>query len=390
MLYSLVKFFVRLALQLFCRKITINDRSVLQSKGPLLLACNHPNSFFDAILVATLFTQPVHFLARGDAFRKPLAKKLLTKLNLIPIYRLSEGREYLALNDTTFERCHQILLQGGIVLIFSEGLCVHQWALRPLKKGTARIALNAWAEPAIAKKFRVLPVSLNYNSFSDFGKRIIIHVGIPMTGEVFLKETSEGEKINHFNQMLSALLNQGILQCENNADIVQMFISNHSAIRGSAREEIGLLKNKQEEALQKKLLAVPHPLRSPYLIAITSFQLFTSSLGVLIILIPAVAGWILHIPLYLPIKKLIRKNTTGTVFYDSVLFVILLILYPIYYLLLNFISLFLIQNEFVNLIILLLPILAGVFLLWKDCFQRTINYVRLRPAQRRDIKILFR
>jgi 1-acyl-sn-glycerol-3-phosphate acyltransferase len=134
LLYNFIKIWVRLALLFFCRKITFNDRAVLKNSGPLLLACNHSNSFLDAIILGSHFKQPIHFLARGDAFRKPLARKILMALKMIPIYRLSEGREYLALNDATFEKCNEILSAGGIVLIFAEGLCVNQWALRPLKK----------------------------------------------------------------------------------------------------------------------------------------------------------------------------------------------------------------------------------------------------------------
>ena len=48
---------------------------MLQKHGPLLIASNHPNSFLDAIILATLFKNPVYALARGDAF----AGKLITK-----------------------------------------------------------------------------------------------------------------------------------------------------------------------------------------------------------------------------------------------------------------------------------------------------------------------
>jgi 1-acyl-sn-glycerol-3-phosphate acyltransferase len=54
--YRVVKLFVRLAARLFCRKITINDTDLLQSKGPLLLACNHPNSFLDAVILVAILS----------------------------------------------------------------------------------------------------------------------------------------------------------------------------------------------------------------------------------------------------------------------------------------------------------------------------------------------
>ncbi|MBC7722157.1 MAG: 1-acyl-sn-glycerol-3-phosphate acyltransferase, partial [Pedobacter sp.] len=210
MLYTTLQFFIRVALQLFCRNITFSDKTILSSKGPLLLACNHPNSFLDAIIIGSQFKQPVHYLARGDAFKNPLARKILTAIQLMPIYRLSEGREYLALNDATFENCKNILLQGGIVLIFSEGLCEHKWQLQPLKKGTARIAFAAWNEPSICNNFRVQPVSLNYQSYTKFGKHLIVHFGEKISKEQVLLEANEGEKIQQFNTLLTDKLLDGM------------------------------------------------------------------------------------------------------------------------------------------------------------------------------------
>ena len=62
---------VRLCLQIFCSKITILNKSLLNTKGPVLLVANHPNSFLDAIIIAAFFKQKVYSLARGDAFKKP-------------------------------------------------------------------------------------------------------------------------------------------------------------------------------------------------------------------------------------------------------------------------------------------------------------------------------
>ncbi len=157
---------MRCGLFLFFRKIIFSDQSVLRREGALLLACNHPNSFLDAILLGAYFKSPVHFLARGDAFKKPLPNKLLTALNAIPIYRLSEGEEHLDMNAETFATCVSILQRGGIVLIFVEGLGMNEWRLRPLKKGGAHIALHTWHDLALHHKFRIVPVGFNYSNFT--------------------------------------------------------------------------------------------------------------------------------------------------------------------------------------------------------------------------------
>ena len=137
MLYNILKIPARIALVIYCRDLKINDRRALAAKGPLLIAANHPNSFLDAIIIATLFDQPVYSLARGDAFTNRFTISLLKSLNILPVYRLSEGAENLGHNYSTFEQCRDIF-KNGIVLIFSEGRCINEWKLRPLMKGTAR------------------------------------------------------------------------------------------------------------------------------------------------------------------------------------------------------------------------------------------------------------
>jgi 1-acyl-sn-glycerol-3-phosphate acyltransferase len=133
LLYNLLKPIVRLAMLIFA-VVLVNKPDLLKKKGPLLLACNHPNSFLDAAILAELFKHPVYSLARGDVFKKPFYIKLLKALKILPIYRNSEGIENLNINYETFDSCKEIFKQKGIVLIFCEGQCINEWHLRPLKK----------------------------------------------------------------------------------------------------------------------------------------------------------------------------------------------------------------------------------------------------------------
>jgi 1-acyl-sn-glycerol-3-phosphate acyltransferase len=326
-MYTVVKIWVRLALLLFCRKIIWSDKRRTRCGGPLILACNHPNSFLDAIIVGSRFKEPVHFLARGDAFRRPFARKLLTALKLIPIYRLSEGREYLALNDTTFQRCQEVLQQNGILLIFSEGLCEHQWTLRPLKKGTARIAFNAWQSGFPASSTEVWPVSLSYNSFTRFGKRLVVRFAEAITTDQVSDTLPEGEKVNQFNQLLGTGLKQGMTTPDD-----------------------------------PLLLPRPAPKTAVFLVFI-------------FLLLPAFTGWLLHIGYYRFIQNITSKKTKGTVFYDSVLFGLLLLTYPLYWIILNVIG-WAVLSRYGSMgtmgifTLLLLPLWARIYVVWKDYLLR--------------------
>ncbi len=356
MFYTILQFFIRLALQLFCKKITFSEIAILNSKGPLLLACNHPNSFLDAIIIGSQFNQPVHYLARGDAFKNPLTKRFLSAIKMMPIYRLSEGREYLALNDATFDVCKNILLQEGIVLIFSEGLCEHKWQLQPLKKGTARIAFNAWNEPSICNIFRVQPVSLNYQSFTKFGKQLIIHFGEIITNQDVLMLANEGEKIQQFNTLLATRLVDGMLVANEDEKLVEKLIANHQYLTKSAATTITDLRELQTnpEKYYKQILVVK------------SQQMLRNVLVKLLLLLPASIGFLLHAPLYFSLKKRIQQKTKGTVFYDSVLFGLLLIAYPIFWLLVNIFSFVFISNCYVQILVLSMPLLAWCTIVFKS------------------------
>ncbi|MCK7557692.1 hypothetical protein MKQ70_22870 [Chitinophaga sedimenti] len=66
------------------------------------------------MILGALFNRDMHFLARGDAFRKPTARKLLEALHNIPIFRISEGKENMGQNDETFERCRRFSVKMGL------------------------------------------------------------------------------------------------------------------------------------------------------------------------------------------------------------------------------------------------------------------------------------
>lgn len=211
MLYSFVKIIARLALPVYCRKLAINRKELLKHKGPLLLAANHPNSFLDAIILCTLFDGTVYSLARGDAFKSKTAAKILTLFKMFPVYRVSEGVENMEENYKTFDQCKKIFKQNGIVLIFSEGRCINEWHLRPLKKGTARLAISSWEDGI---ELKVLPVAINYSSFKKFGKNIKLSFGDIITKEDIDYKDTHGNAIKQFNEVLKTQLNKYVFEID--------------------------------------------------------------------------------------------------------------------------------------------------------------------------------
>lgn len=165
----LLKFFIRLALSIFCKEVHVKNKHLLDTKGPLFIIANHPNSFLDAIIIGAYYNRSVYFLARGDVFEKKIYRFFLNALNMIPVYRLREGKAFLHLNDYSIKKSIQLISKGVAVLIFIEGVCVNDHQLQPFKKGTARILEGL-------HQLNVFPVihiaGIGYNNFRGIGKKV--------------------------------------------------------------------------------------------------------------------------------------------------------------------------------------------------------------------------
>jgi 1-acyl-sn-glycerol-3-phosphate acyltransferase len=321
LLYRCLKVVARLAIIIFCRKIIINKPEFLKLKGPLLLASNHPNSFLDSVIIDTLFNQPIWSLARGDVFKNKLAIRLLTALKILPVYRTSEGAENLSENYKTFDACIDLFRKDAVIMIFSEGKCINEWHLRPLKKGTARLAIKAWQQNIPLK---VLPVGINYSSFRRFGKNMIINFGDIITKEDINLKEPEGLRHHAFNNRLQRQLEQLVLEIPQTD------------------------KQKQKDLLELKP------------------TLFKQ----IILSVPAAIGFLIHAPLYLPARNLTWKRAYNNDHYDSIVTAILLFTYPIYLLLLALLLFLFIKSWYVFLVLLVVPFTAWSYTQLKPQLDR--------------------
>lgn len=287
----------------------INDRSKINDQGPMLLAVNHPNSFLDAVILDVLFPQPVYSLARGDVFVNKSIESILRALKILPVYRVSEGVENLSSNYETFEDCKKIFHKNGTILIFSEGKCINEWHLRPLKKGTARLAIDSW-ESNIPLK--VLPIGLNYSSFKKFGKNVFINIGTTIHRSDIDMDQPDGLRYQQFNNLLRAELQKLVFEIP-----------------------------KDDLAAQKRILSIR-----------------VSPIKKLLLSVPSILGFIIHLPLYLPVKLFSKRIAAHNDHYDSVLVTLLLFSYPVYLILFSLALYFFTHSALAFLSILLFPFLA--------------------------------
>jgi 1-acyl-sn-glycerol-3-phosphate acyltransferase len=277
------------------------------------LAANHPNSFLDGIILTTLLDHPVHALTRGDAFKNKWMDKFLRRIQLLPVYRTSEGVENLEHNYTTFSACQDTFKKQGIVLIFSEGGSENEWQLRPLKKGTARLAITAWQNGV---PLEVLPVAFNYSSFKGFGKVVHLYFGHNIEPESILQQENSGKQLNTFNHELRKQLHGLVYEIDP---------KDKKTVRGKFFKE-----------------------------RLTAFYLLPL----------AIVGWFIHAPLFYPVKLFTHLSFQHSGHYDAVLHSLFILLYPVYLLILV-----LIAYQYIGLysllLIVLMPLTAWACTRWK-------------------------
>ena len=175
-MYAFFKLIARIALKVFFRKIHVYGLESVPRGVPLIVAANHPNTFMDPLLIAVYLKQEIYFLANGSIFKNPVVAWFLRQLHLIPIYRQKDaGNGQKPDNAATFAKCFGFLKRKGTLLIFPEGTSEHERRLRPLKTGTARIALGAEAENDFQLGVQILPVGLAYTDPQRFQSEVFLH-----------------------------------------------------------------------------------------------------------------------------------------------------------------------------------------------------------------------
>jgi 1-acyl-sn-glycerol-3-phosphate acyltransferase len=190
MLYEILKPTVKTALCLYFRHVNRKGLEHIDNGRPTLILANHTASFMDAILVACFVKRRIHFFARGDVFEKGWADKLLRSIGLLPVYRLSEGRDKMHLNDSSNEEALKILKQGGAVLIFCEGASDVAKQLKPLKKGPFRLAANAAC--LLSHPPAIVPLGINYITPTEPAGDTFLIAGVPIETRDFTANVADG------------------------------------------------------------------------------------------------------------------------------------------------------------------------------------------------------
>lgn len=169
------------AMHSFYRKVQVYKEEELPlGKKPILFASNHQNAFMDALVViATCGTVPV-FLTRADIFQSDFLFGVLKFLRMLPIFRQRDGKDSMKKNEEVFDMCVELLKDNDNMGIFPEGNHGRRPRLRVLKKGLARIALEAESRNNFELDVQIIPVGIYYSDHLKDNSDVMVSYGKPI------------------------------------------------------------------------------------------------------------------------------------------------------------------------------------------------------------------
>lgn len=195
MIYNFLKIVVKVALRIFFRKVSIHKAIELPTKGPLIIVGNHPNTFMDPLILATLFKQRVGFLGNASIFINSAVNAIFAYFRVIPVYRdkdVAPGEKID--NEKTFRDCYKFLEGNNSLMLFPEGTSYHELKLRKIKTGGARIAFSVEKKNEFNLGVKIIPIGLYYSNPSKFRSKIYVNTGELIEVSDY-KETYEKDEI---------------------------------------------------------------------------------------------------------------------------------------------------------------------------------------------------
>lgn len=235
MLYAAVRPIAKLGLRHYLGRIDLAHADRIPKDKPVIIAANHPTTFIEPCILACFLDEPLNFLARGDLFQSAIAASLLRGVHIIPIYRFRDaGTEGVKKNYQSFQECYNAFTKNKTVMILAEGRCIHEKRLRPIQKGTARIAIGALENEA-AEEIYIVPVGVNFTYADRFRSDVMLNCGEPILASEFLASYQDmpTRAINELTDTLRQRLAQDVVIIERQEDeillevILQIYRSEH-------------------------------------------------------------------------------------------------------------------------------------------------------------------
>ncbi len=178
--YLFLKGLVILADKLFYSEFKVIGKENFKLNRPTIVISNHPSTMMDPVTVAAQVNRYVHFLANAGMFQTRFTNWFFSTFFCIPVQRRTDQGKRKFDNKQSFNKSFQFLKDGGCMYIAAEGYSTPEHGLKPLKSGTARIALGAEDENDFKLGVQILPVGLYYTDAQKFRSKLVVHAGEPI------------------------------------------------------------------------------------------------------------------------------------------------------------------------------------------------------------------
>lgn len=234
MLYYLIRPFARLTFQLLYRNIKFQGIEHIPKGVPVVFAVNHPTAFIEPCIMATWLPKSLSFIVRGDLFKKLWARILLASVHLIPMFRVKDGGLNIVKNNyESLRYVVHFLHKKGWLMILAEGHITTPRRLGPLKKGTARIALNT-LEQRPNCGLVIMPVGVNMSHPDAIGSDIHVKIGQAIQAADYfdMYEAHANKGIMALTERLRLAMKDLLIQIENPEDdsAFDALLNIHSAL----------------------------------------------------------------------------------------------------------------------------------------------------------------
>lgn len=217
--YRCIKFYIKIGLFFYTKKIITVGKENIPKKGAVLFAVNHPNGLLDPLIVTTNVPRDTFYLVRAAAFKNAIANKVLRSLHLMPIYRIRDGRKEISKNEAVFKDCFEILKSQKTLMIFPEGSHDQRRTVRMISKGFTRIVFGA-LEKYPDLKITVIPVGISYQNIGQFPSKVAIHYGTPVSANTIFNPTDITTSTNLLKEHVSNQLKKLSVHIPDNENYV--------------------------------------------------------------------------------------------------------------------------------------------------------------------------
>ena len=324
---------LRFAIRIYFRRVEVVGVEHVPRDTPVIFVLNHPNALVDPAFLLCLAPRNVSFLAKAPLFKMPVLGYFVRALDCLPVHRRQDEGSDLSKNRETFTAARRLLASGGTIAICPEGVSHDEPRLKPIKTGTARIAIAA-ASAGEVNDLKIVPAGLYYTSKTKFRSSALLYFGEPIdvVGVVGVSiDEPPREAVRELSNRIEAALRNVMLDAEHEEALhtvtrAERIFSSHQPQtddddEDSLKDELHLqkrflkdyavLQQRAPERLRKLEVRLrrfeeeldqagvdPEELAPPTSTASVFWQVLSRSLLFLLLLPPAMLGLVVHYPAY--------------------------------------------------------------------------------------------